>query len=90
MRAVDAGRVHLLVVANDASDRLQRQVNEGAEARQVPILKWGTKAELGTAVGKRDLGVVAVCDTGFAGALMREVGRHVAATGEKGLGDVYV
>lgn len=90
LRAVEAGKAYLLIIACDASERLERRVKESGKARHVSTVRWGTKEDLGRAVGKRDLGVVAVCDSGFAGALEKEIGRQDTATGEKGLGDVYV
>lgn len=75
IRAMAAGRVCLLVLAQDASKRLARKVTQVAAEEDVPIRRWGTKAQLGAAVGKRDLGVLAVCDVGFAGAIQRELNR---------------
>lgn len=72
-RAVSAGKVDLLVLAGDASPRLVRRIHQAVTGSNftIPIVAWGTKQQLGMAIGKRDLGVIAVCDRGFAAALQK-------------------
>ena len=71
LRAVRSRRARLLVLAEDASERLGERVREAAAAARIPLVRWGTKAGLGALLGRRDVGVVAVCDAGFAGALLK-------------------
>lgn len=71
LRAVAARQAHLLLLATDASPRVVRRTREAAEAADVPLIVWSTKSALGALLGRRDLAVLAVCDAGFADALMK-------------------
>lgn len=71
LRAVAARKAHLLLLASDASPRLVRRVEEAAAAAGVPLIVWSTKSALGALLGRRDLAVLAVCDAGFAEALVK-------------------
>lgn len=73
LRAVEQGNARLLVITPDASPRVVRRMTKAAEAADTPILVWGSKGALGKAVGSRDLGVLAVCDDGFAKAIQDKV-----------------
>lgn len=73
LRALPKGKVKLLLLAEDASERLAHKVRDAASNNDVPVVVWGTKERIGAVVGKRDLGVLAVCDAGFASALQRSV-----------------
>jgi predicted RNA-binding protein YlxR (DUF448 family)/ribosomal protein L30E len=68
--ALTEGTVELLVVATDA--------RAGAELPQVAAalesahaVRFGTKAELGTALGRPDTGVVAILDQGISASLRK-------------------
>lgn len=75
LRALQSGRVKLLLLAEDASPRLAKKVRQAAAEAGTAVHVWGTKEQIGSAVGKRDLGVLAVCDDGFAGAMRKALRR---------------
>lgn len=64
--AVKGGRAKLLVLAEDASDRTQKEFYHLVKAYKVKLIKAGTKAELGLAIGKSPRAAVAVTDENFA------------------------
>lgn len=64
-------RVHLLLLACDAKAQDLTALRAKALASDVPVLAILTKGELGDALGRRELAVVAVKDPHFAQGLLR-------------------
>ncbi len=71
-RELDKG-VCLLIVARDASERTARHWNEYAAGAGVPLLRAGTCAALGSAIGKSPKAVVAVTEEGFCAAITKAI-----------------
>ena len=63
--AVKGGSAKLILVAADASGNTKKKFRDSAEFYQVPILEFGTKEELGHAIGKDIRSVVCVTEEGF-------------------------
>lgn len=72
-----------LVVAQDAAPRVHRHARRYAREYGIPLFEWGTKALLGAAIGKGEVGIVAILDERFALALKNVLGDSVEH--EKGL-----
>lgn len=72
--AITAGRVRLVLLASDASERTQNTFSFFAESASIPhITVSETRAELGNALGRRPCAAIAVCDIGFASALAKKL-----------------
>ncbi len=84
LRAIGRRKAKLVIVACDASPRTRRGVEEAAKSGGIPVAFWESMADLGMALGKPDRAVAAVCDDGFARALIAAL---QAGEGEKGRGD---
>lgn len=69
--ALRRGAARLLVIACDASEQTAERLSARAKARRVPVVRFGTKAGLGAAVGKAQRAAVAVCARGFAESIVR-------------------
>ncbi|HEX6940153.1 MAG TPA: ribosomal L7Ae/L30e/S12e/Gadd45 family protein [Longimicrobiales bacterium] len=67
--AARGGRLHLALVAADASANAKDKLLPLLEARGVPRLVSGSRAALGAAVGRAPLSAVGVTDASFAGRL---------------------
>ncbi len=67
--AVRGGSAMLVIVAEDASDNTKKRFRDKCSFYQVPIYTYGTKEELGHAMGKEPRSSVAVTDKGLARAL---------------------
>ena len=67
--AVKNGSAVLLVLASDASDNTKKKFENMCRFYQVTFCYYGTKEALGTALGKAELSVAAVLDTGIAGKI---------------------
>ena len=67
--AVKSGHAMLVIVAEDASDNTKKRFRDKCSYYKVPICTYGTKEELGHAMGKEQRSAVAVTDRGLARAL---------------------
>lgn len=71
--AVKGGTARLVIVATDASDNTKKLFKDKAAYRSIPIFLFGTKEELGHALGKEFRASVAVTDRGFAEAIQKKI-----------------
>lgn len=70
-KALAQGQAQLLVLAADLAESLTEFFRQQAAAREIPVLCWRDKQELGLLVGKSRRGALAVLDAGFAQAIMK-------------------
>ena len=70
-QSVKKGKSFLVVVAEDASDNTKKSFTDMTNFYKVPILVFGTKEELGYAIGKQFRASLSVEDENFAKALER-------------------
>lgn len=71
--AVRDGSAMLVIVAEDASDNTKKRFRDKCSFYEVPIHTYGTKEELGHAIGKEQRAVAAVTDKGLAGTLINHL-----------------
>lgn len=64
---------YLVIVALDASDNTKKMFENQCKHYQIPFYCWGTKEELGHAIGKEFRASIAVNDQGFADALLKQL-----------------
>lgn len=75
--AISAGRVRLVLIAQDASDRTREAFvffSESAGLAHISVKE--TRADIGNALGRRPCAAVAVCDIGFAAAIVKKLSEH--------------
>ncbi len=72
-KAIKEGRASLVVVATDASENTRKSFNDSCTYYQVPIVFYGTKDELGHALGKEERSSAAVTDPGLAKSIMAKI-----------------
>lgn len=63
------GKVRLVIIAEDAAERTAGKFIAAAKQEGVPFKIAATKGELGSAIGRRDTAVLAICDSRFAKAV---------------------
>ena len=63
------GKVKLVVVAKDASDNTKKLFKDKGAFYRVPVFEYGSKDELGHAIGKEMRASMGVTDAGFAKSL---------------------
>ena len=71
--AVKAGTACVVIVAEDASDNTKKLFRDKCSFYKIPVFIYGTKEELGHAIGKEYRASLAVLDPGFAGAVMKKI-----------------
>ena len=71
--AIKSGKAHLVLIAEDASDNSRKLYSDKSRFYEVPYLVWGTKEQLGHAIGKEERSAVAVCDVGLARAILSNI-----------------
>ncbi len=66
IREVRSGNAKLVIVSQDASDNTLKKLNDKCTSYNVEMHVFGTREELGHAIGKESRVVLALVDTGFA------------------------
>lgn len=69
--AVKDGSAMLVIVAGDASANTKKLFTDKCSFYEVPILEYGTKVQLGRAIGKDLRSSLAVCDAGLSQAIQQ-------------------
>ncbi len=72
-KSVKTGQAALVITAQDASDNTKKNFRDMCTYYQVPFFLFGTKEELGRAIGKELRASLAVNDAGFAEAIKKEL-----------------
>lgn len=70
-KAVRSGTAYLVAVAGDASENTKKNFRDMCAYYEVPYLELGEKTSLGKAIGKEFRASLAVCDRGFAEAILK-------------------
>ncbi len=77
-KAVKTGSAVLAIVSKDASDNTIKMFRNMCDFYNVPFFQYGTKEELGHAMGKEMRSSLAVTDNGFA----QSIKKHLEASEE--------
>ena len=67
------GKVHLLLIAEDQSAKNQQRWRYLAENYAIEAILFGTKEELGRAVGMSPRGIVGITDEQMAKAILKKI-----------------
>ncbi len=71
--AVKDGSALLVLIAEDASDNTKKLFRNKCAFYEVPLEMYGTKDELGHAIGKQQRSSLAVLDEGLANAISKQL-----------------
>ena len=69
-KSVKAGKAKVVLVGTDASDNTKKMFTNMCDFHNVPCYIYGTKEELGHAMGKEMRASLAVTDEGFAKSII--------------------
>ena len=72
-KAVKSGQASLVIVSEEASDNTKKKFHNMCTYYKVPIYFFGTKVELGNAMGKEFRASMAVLDEGLGNALKKQL-----------------
>lgn len=70
---VKSGDALLIIMAEDASAGTKKQLTNMAAYRNVELLVYGQKEELGRSIGKEERSAIAITDQGFAKNIKEQI-----------------
>ena len=73
LEAIKKGSAMLVIIAEDASDNTKKLFTDKCTFYEVPVVQYGTKAQLGRAIGKDLRSSIGVCDVGLADAIIKQL-----------------
>ena len=79
-KSVKEGSAFLVLVSEDASDNTKKKFSNTCEFYGVPRYFFGTKDELGHAIGKEMRSSLAITDEGFAKSLIKHLEQSANST----------
>ena len=79
---IKSGDARLVIIAEDASDNTKKSLTNSCKYYNSPYVIFFSKEQLGCFCGGGFKSAVAVCDKGFAEAILKKLGEN----GEKGQG----
>lgn len=79
-KSVKEGTAALVLVSADASDNTKKKFSNTCEFYEVPRYFFGTKQELGYAIGKEMRSSLAITDEGFAKSLIKHLEQSANST----------
>ncbi len=72
-KAVKSGTAYLVIVSEEASDNTKKMFTNMCRFYKVPLHIFGTKEELGAAMGKEFRASLALTDSGFAKSIQEKL-----------------
>ena len=72
-KAVKTGQVCLVIISEEASDNTRKKFQNMCTYYEVPIYFYGTKIDLGIAIGKEFRASLAVTDQGLSTAIEKQL-----------------
>ena len=73
---IKTNKIKLVIVATDASDNTLKVMKNKSESNQIPLRSFGTRVELGIALGKGERVNVGITDQGFAKKLLSMIDEY--------------
>ena len=73
LEAIKKGSAMLIMIAEDASPNTAKLFADKCSFYEVPVVTYGTKEELGHAIGKDERASIGICDAGLAEAVRRSI-----------------
>ncbi|MCM1527933.1 MAG: ribosomal L7Ae/L30e/S12e/Gadd45 family protein [Bacteroides sp.] len=73
LEAVRKGSAMLVIISQDASANTKKLFTNKCSFYGVPVREYGTKDELGRAIGKDMRSSLGVCDAGLAEAVIKQM-----------------
>ncbi len=71
--ALAGGKAKLLIIAEDAAPKTEKELRFLAEKADVPVTQYMKRAALGDCIGKAPRAAAAVLDKGFAGLILKKM-----------------
>lgn len=78
MEAVKTEKAVLVIIAKDASDNTKKLFTDKSSFRKIPIMEFGTKDELGKAIGKASRSSLAITNKDLAGNIKEKISNLIS------------
>ena len=75
--AIRQGTAHLVLLAEDVGPNTLKSITDSCAYYNVKYISFGTKEELGHAIGKGFAAAIAICDTGFAASIEKAITANI-------------
>ena len=72
-KAIFEGAAHLVVASEDIGISNRRKIENSCSQNGIKLIFYSDKASLSRAAGKKDMPVIAICDEGFAEAIVKKI-----------------
>lgn len=82
-KAVKSHQAKLVIVSEEASDNTKKEFSDMSVWHKVPLLFYGTKEELGAAIGKQFRASLAITDENLARAVEKKITEEKLNNGGK-------
>ena len=76
-KALKDYKAKVVIAADDLSENSRKKYDQMCEYYHVPMFYYGTKEELGHAIGKEYRAVLAIVDQGLAKAVIQSINQEV-------------
>lgn len=76
-KAIKDYKAKVVIAADDLSENSRKKYDQMCEYYHVPMFYYGTKEELGYAIGKEYRAVLAIVDQGLAKAVIQSINQEV-------------
>ena len=76
-KAIKEYKAYVVIIADDVSDNTRKRYINMCEYYEVPLYFYGTKEELGHAIGKEYRASLAIVDQGLANAVIKNINQEV-------------
>ena len=76
-KAIKDYKAKVVIAADDLSENSRKKYDQMCEYYNVPMFYYGTKEELGHAIGKEYRAVLAIVDQGLAKAVIQSINQEV-------------
>lgn len=73
-KVIDEGRARLVIAAEDIGASNRRRIENRCSECDIKLIFYSDKTSLSRAAGKKDMPVIAICDDGFAEAIVKIYG----------------
>ena len=71
VNAIKQDRVKILIIAEDASQKISRELEKSE--KDIQVLRFGVKNQLGEILGRDEVAVLAICDSHFSKAFLEAI-----------------
>ena len=70
---ISSKKMHLILVAEDASSKMKQQISELSLNHHIPIKFYGSKIDLGHVLGRQEVSYIGITDVNMADFMIKQL-----------------